>query len=172
MRYKKDDGSSLYQSHPWIMELRPDGSAFGLLFDSTWKAELDCRNGVFFTAEGPAFPVAVIDRDSPAAVLAALGELAGRMALPPLWALGYQQCRWSYSPDTRVKEIADEFRAHKLPCDVLWIDIDYMDGYRCFTFDKTKFPDPKGLNDYLHQKVFRSVWMIDPGIKVDNKYSV
>lgn len=172
MRYKKDGGSRLYQSHPWVMGVRPDGIAFGVLFDSTWKAELDCSNGITFIAEGPAFPVIVIDRASPATVLEGLGSLIGRMELPPLWALGYQQCRWSYSPDTKVKEIANEFRARKLPCDVIWIDIDYMDGYRVFTFDKNKFPDPKGLNDWLHQRGFKAVWMIDPGVKVDKNYFV
>lgn len=172
LNYGKDNGSRLYQSHPWIMGVRPDGTAFGVIFDSTWKAELDCRNDIVFTAEGPAFPVIVMDRESPAAVLEMLGMLVGRMELPPLWALGYQQCRFSYTPDSRVKEIAKEFRSRKLPCDVLWLDIDYMSQYRVFTFDKKSFPDPKGLNDFLHRNGFKAVWMIDPGVKVDEAYSV
>lgn len=171
-QYKKDGGKRLYQSHPWIMGLRPDGSAFGVLFDSTWKAELSCEGAITFETHGPAFPVIVIERSSPAGVLHALADLTGTIDLPPLWALGYQQCRWSYYPDTRVREIADEFRARRLPCDVIWMDIHYMDGYRIFTFDKKLFPDPKGLNQYLHNKGFKSVWMIDPGIKTDPNYSV
>lgn len=172
LMYGKDKGTRLYQSHPWMMGVRPDGSAFGVLFDSTWKAEMECKESIRFTADGPGFAVIVVDRSSPEEVLKALGVLTGRMELPPLWALGYQQCRWSYCPDTQVKSIADEFRARKLPCDVIWMDIDYMDGFRVFTFDKTKFPDPKGLNDYLHEKGFKAVWMLDPGLKVDNSYSV
>ena len=154
------------------MGLRPDGTAFGVIFDSTWKAELDCNNAITFTADGPAFPVIVLDCASPSAVLKMLGTLTGRMELPPFWALGYQQCRWSYTPETRVKEVASEFRARKLPCDVLWLDIDYMDQFRVFTFDKASFPDPKSLNDSLHQNGFKSVWMIDPGVKVDTEYPV
>ena len=170
--YETDAGRRLYQSHPWVLGLRPDGSAYGVIFDSTWKAELDCGNTITFTSEGPAFPVLVIDRSSPQAVLQALADLTGKMALPPRWALGYQQCRWSYYPDTRVREIADEFRQRKIPCDVIWMDIDYMDGFRVFTFDKKGFPDPAKLNTYLHERGFKSIWMIDPGVKVDSGYKV
>ena len=170
--YRKDEGKRLYQSAPWILGVRPDGSSFGILFDSSWKAELDCRHGAAFTAEGPAFPVLVIERPSPKEVLTALGELTGRMELPPLWALGYQQCRYSYYPESQVREIAEGFRSRKIPCDVLWLDIDYMDNYRIFTFDKSYFPDPKQLNDDLHGMGFRTVWMIDPGVMVDENYAV
>ena len=170
--YGRDGGKRLYQSHPWILGLRSDGSAFGLLFDSTWKATLDCTNGVTFTSQGPAFPVIVIDKTTPQAVLSALADLTGHMPLPPRWALGYHQCRYSYYPESRVRQIADTFRQRQIPCDVIWLDIDYMDGFRIFTFDKTLFPDPKGLNDSLHASGFKSIWMIDPGVKFDPSYSI
>jgi len=170
--YGKDGGRRLYQSHPWVLGVRRDGTAFGVLFDSSWKAELSCEDGVTFSCQGPAFPVLVIERPGPLAVLAALGDLTGRMELPPLWALGYQQCRYSYEPEARVREVAREFRARGIPCDVLWLDIDYMDGYRVFTFDPAKFPDPAKLNADLHGQGFRTVWMIDPGVKADPAYAV
>lgn len=171
--YRRDDGARLYQSHPWILGLRPDGTAFGLLFDCSWKAELTLSDSaVTFTAHGPGFPVIIIERPGPAAVLAELGRLTGRMELPPLWALGYHQCRWSYNPDSRVREIAAEFRARRIPCDVLWLDIDYMDGFRVFTFDKTQFPDPADLNAHLHTLGFHTIWMLDPGIKADTDWEL
>ena len=92
--------------------------------------------------------------------------------MPPRWALGYHQCRFSYDSETRVRQIADTFRIKKIPCDVVWMDIDYMEGYRVFTFNKDRFSNPKALNDYLHQKGFKSVYMIDPGVKVDPNYGV
>ena len=170
--YHFDGGRRLYQSHPWVLGLRKDGSAFGLLFDSSWKASLTCTEDVTFTCQGPAFPVLIIDRPTPQAVLATLAGLTGHMELPPLWSLGYQQSRYSYEPEARVREIAATFRAHKLPCDVIWMDIDYMDHYRIFTFDAVKFPDPAKLNADLHAQGFHSVWMIDPGVKVDKDYAV
>lgn len=170
--YNKPD--QLYQSHPWVLGVRPDGSAFGIIFDTTWMAELDLRAGILFTVpkEAPDFPVIIIEGDTPQTVLTKLGDLTGKMPMPPRWALGYQQCRYSYNPDARVREIADTFRARQIPCDVIWMDIDYMKGYRIFTFDPNQFPDPKALNDYLHASGFKSVWMIDPGVKYDPAYFV
>ena len=87
-----------------------------------------------------------------------------------MWALGYQQCRFSYYPDTSVKEIADTLRHHQIPSDVIWMDIHYMDKFKIFTFDPKGFSNPKELNDYLHSKNFKSVYMIDPGIKVEKGF--
>lgn len=170
--YRDDDGHRLYQSHPWVLAVRPDGTAFGVIADSTWEMTIDLAGHIRFTSEGPSFPVIVIERDSPQAVLTALANLTGHMPLPPRWALGYQQSRWSYYPAAKVRAIADQFRARKIPCDVIWMDIDYMRGYRVFTFDPKGFPDPKALNAYLHARGFKAVWMIDPGVKVDPKYFV
>ncbi len=171
--YKKDNGRRLYQSHPWVLGVRPDGTAFGVLFDTTWKSELQTGSDeIVFKSEGPAFRVIVIDRSSPQAVMRGLAELIGAMPLPPRWALGFHQCRYSYYPDAQVREIASEFRKRHLPCDVIWLDIHYMNGYRIFTFDPKRFPDPKATNDYLHDNGFHSVWMIDPGVKAERGYFV
>ena len=75
-----------------------------------------------------------IEAPHPRSVVAALGRLVGLPALPPAWALGYHQCRYSYTPDRQVLKIARGFREREIPCDVIWLDIDYMDGYRSFTF--------------------------------------
>ncbi|MDD2763524.1 MAG: glycoside hydrolase family 31 protein [Opitutaceae bacterium] len=170
--YRDDEGRRLYQSHPWVLAVRTDGTAFGVIADTTWATKIALDGRIEFTSRGPSFPVIVIERESPQAVLRGLAELTGRMPLPPRWALGYQQCRWSYQPDARVREIADGFRARKIPCDVIWMDIDYMDGYRVFTFSPREFPDPKALNAYLHARGFKSVWMIDPGVKAEPDYRV
>ena len=170
--YSVDGGTHLYQSHPWVMGLRQDGTAFGIIADNTWRQTITTDDDIVFASDGPAFRVVVIERDSPKALMQALADLTGHMELPPLWALGYQQCRFSYQPDTRVKEIADTLRLLNIPSDVIWMDIDYMDGYRVFTFNPREFPDPKGLNDYLHQKNFKAVYMIDPGVKAEKGYFV
>jgi alpha-glucosidase len=171
--YQKHNGRRLYQSHPWVLGVRPDGTAFGVLFDTAWKAELHTNSErIILNTEGAPFRVAIIDRESPQAVVRGLAELTGTMPLPPRWALGFHQCRYSYYPDARVREIADEFRKRSIPCDVIWLDIHYMDGYRVFTFDPKHFPDPSATNEYLHKNGFHSVWMIDPGVKAERGYSV
>lgn len=171
--YGVDKGTRLYQSHPWMMGVRKDGTAFGILFDTTWKAELSSTDEkIELRSEGEPFRVFIIDRESPQAVVRGLSELTGTMPMIPRWALGYHQSRFSYSPDSKVIEIADTFREKRIPCDVVWMDIDYMDGYRIFTFNSKSFPDPKAVNRDLHLRGFRSAWMIDPGAKVDPNYFV
>lgn len=171
--YSVDNGKRLYQSHPWVMGVRPDGTSFGILFDTPYKAKLTTTDErINFETEGELFRIFVIDRESPQAVIKGLAELIGTMPMVPRWALGYQQCRFSYTPASRVIEIADTFRIKRIPCDVMWMDIDYMDGYRIFTFNPQTFPDPAALNRDLHIRGFHSAWMIDPGAKVDSTYFV
>lgn len=171
--YSVDNGKRLYQSHPWVMGVRPDGTSFGILFDIPYKAKLTTTDErINFETEGELFRIFVIDRESPQAVIKGLAELIGTMPMVPRWALGYQQCRFSYTPASRVIEVADTFRIKRIPCDVMWMDIDYMDGYRIFTFNPQTFPDPAALNRDLHIRGFHSAWMIDPGAKVDSTYFV
>ncbi|MBA4283743.1 MAG: hypothetical protein C0432_05570 [Candidatus Puniceispirillum sp.] len=165
-----DSGKRLYQSHPWIMGVRPDGTAFGIIADHTWKQSFAITNPITITSDGPGFRVIVIERNSPQELIKTLSNLTGKIELPALWTLGFQQSRFSYTPDTKVMSIADEFRNRKIPCDVLWMDIDYMDQYKVFTFNPSEFGNPKGLNDYLHSKKFKAVYMIDPGVKTESGY--
>jgi len=170
--YGRDDGVKLYQSHPWVLAVRPDGSAYGVLADNTWKQTLSMSDDVTFSSEGPAFRVLVIEGNTPQEVLATLGDLTGKMPLPPRWSLGFQQSRYSYVPESRAKEIVDTFRNKKIPIDVLWFDIDYMDAFKVFTFDSETYPDPKGMNAYLHQNKMKGIWMIDPGVGIEEGYFV
>ena len=94
---------------------------------------------------------------TPADVLDRYTALTGRTPMPPLWALGNQQSRWCYMSADEVLAIARGFRAREIPCDVLYLDIDYMDGYRVFTWDRERFPDPAGLIAELRSHGFRVV---------------
>ena len=170
--YGKDNGQRLYQSHPWVLGVGENGKSFGVIADNTWKMEISLGERITFSSEGPAFRVIVIEKDSPQEVMKELGELTGTIELPPLWSLGFHQCRYSYYPDERVKSLADTMRLKNIPCDVIWMDIDYMQNFKIFTFDSIHFPDPKETNDYLHKNDFKSVWMIDPGIKAEKGFFV
>ena len=170
--YDFANGKRLYQTHPWVLGVRADGSAFGILADNTWKSRLTTDNVVTFESFGPTFRTVVIEGKDPLDVLDQLTQLIGTMPLPPLWSLGYQQCRFSYYPESRVREVADEFRNRQIPCDVIWMDIDYMDGFRIFTFHPERFPNPKATNDYIHSKGFKSIYMIDPAPKAEKGYFI
>jgi alpha-glucosidase len=106
-----------------------------------------------------------------AEILERYTELTGRMPLPPQWALGYQQCRYSYKTRRRAEEIAGAFRQKRIPCDVLYLDIHHMDGYRVFTFGKT-FRRPRQMIAQLARQGFKVVTIVDPGVKDDSMFPV
>jgi len=106
------------------------------------------------------------------AILEAYTWLTGRMALPPLWALGYHQCRWFTYTQDAVEALGARHRELGVPCDVLWLDIDYMDGYRVFTWDREAFPDPTGMLERLREAGLRVITIIDPGVKAEPGYEV
>lgn len=167
-----DRTDQLYQSHPWGVCVRADGSAFGVIIETTYAFTAHIYDHLLIETDGPPPAVTIIEGDDVPAVLRGLHALTGAMPMPPKWALGFQQSRWSYEPAAQVLEIAQEFRDRKLPADVIWVDIDYMDRFKVFTFDPEGFPDPGGLVDDLHAIGWKSAWMIDPGVKVEEGYSV
>jgi alpha-glucosidase len=105
-------------------------------------------------------------------VLRQYTDLTGRIPLPALWALGYHQCRWGYISEADIREVAGELRRRNIPADAIWFDIDYMDGYRVFTWNKRRFPRPDQLTADLAAQGLRAVTIIDPGVKVDPQYEV
>jgi alpha-glucosidase len=104
-------------------------------------------------------------------ILKSYVSLTGLMPMPPLWSLGYHQCRWSYFPESEMLSLAQNFRSRKIPCDVLWFDIHYMQDYKVFTWSAERFPNPKKFLGQLEQMGFRNVAIIDPGIKVEPGYA-
>ena len=106
------------------------------------------------------------------AILEAYTWLTGRMATPPMWSLGYHQCRWFDYTQEAVEQIARRHRQLDIPCDGLWLDIEYMDGYRVFTWNRERFPDPPALLGRLAEQGFRVITIIDPGVKFDPGYAV
>ncbi|KDP39742.1 hypothetical protein JCGZ_02762 [Jatropha curcas] len=166
--------TSLYQSHPWVLAVLPNGEALGVLADTTRRCEIDLRKESRIQFIAPAlYPIITFGPfASPTDVLKSLSRAIGTVFMPPKWSLGYHQCRWSYDSDKRVRAIARTFREKDIPCDVIWMDIDYMDGFRCFTFDQERFPDPQSLVKDLHDSGFKAIWMLDPGIKCEEGYLV
>ncbi|MEZ6319230.1 MAG: glycoside hydrolase family 31 protein [Phycisphaerales bacterium] len=171
-----DSTESLYESHPWVLAVKADGSAFGVLFDTTWRTEIDLTGAsgsdVRVASDGPSFPVYVVHGASPAEVVRELSSISGRAPMPPLWALGFQQSRGTYSPQSVALGVATELREHAIPADVVWLDVGYMNDFRQFTFDSAAFPDPIGLNDDLDAMGFRTVASHGPFFRQDTSWSV
>lgn len=165
----------LYQAIPFLITQHA-GRFCGLLFDDPGRTAFDLGaqhpDGWHFRADGTSLRLWVIAGPSLADVLRRYAALTGPMPLPPRWALGYHQSRWSYASAQEVEAIAAQLRGRKIPADVIHLDIDHMDGYRVFTWHPERFPDPKGMHARLAAKGFRTVTIVDPGVKVDPGYPV
>ncbi|SDE27444.1 alpha-glucosidase [Mucilaginibacter pineti] len=165
----------LYRSIPFYISVN-EGIAHGIFFDNTFKAQFDFGaedpTKVSFWADGGELQYYYIHGPHMMDVVKSYHILTGTHPMPPLWALGYHQCRWSYYPETKVRKITNGFRENKIPCDGIYLDIDYMDGYRCFTWNRKYFPDPKKMISELAADGFKTVVIIDPGIRVDDNYEV
>lgn len=166
---------SLYKSIPFLTVLR-EKEAFGIFFDNTFKSYFDMGKEnskyYYFGADDGNLDYYFIAGPKLTDVIKGYTNLTGRTPLPQRWTLGYQQCRWSYAPEERLKEIANSFRENDVPCDVLYLDIDYMDGFRVFTWDKERFENPAKTTTELKEQGFKLVTIIDPGVKKDKGYQI
>lgn len=170
-----DTTNPLYETIPFFLALR-EGRAYGLFFDNTYRSSFDLGvespDNYSFGAEGGELNYYFFYGPDPKKVVQRYTELVGRMPMPARWAMGYHQSRYSYFPESQVRFIADNFRQRRIPCDALFLDIDYMDGYRVFTWNKSRFPDPPKMLADLRREGFRIVTIVDPGVKVDPGYAV
>jgi alpha-glucosidase len=170
-----NDTDAVYKNIPFYMGLHKN-VGYGVFFDNTFRTFFDFgkerKNACSFWAQGGEMRYYFINGPKLMDVCRRYTFLTGRPELPPKWALGYHQSKWSYYPESTVRNLAKEFRNRKIPCDVIHLDIDYMDGFRCFTWDKKRFPNPKKMVSDLKAQGFKSIVIIDPGIKIDKKYSV
>lgn len=164
----------LYQSIPFFITLR-EGRAHGLFFDNTFRTTFDLQteeSNYSFKAEGGSINYYVMAGPSPRAVLEQYTFLTGRMPIPPKWALGYHQSRYSYETEEEVRTLVQTFLQKEIPLDAIYLDIHYMDGYRVFTFDKERFPNPDKMISELKEAGIRIVPIVDPGVKQDSEYPI
>ncbi|MBR9760352.1 DUF4968 domain-containing protein [bacterium] len=167
----------LYKNIPFFIGLHHD-RAYGIFFDNSFRSSFDFgeeRSSVAsFWAQGGEMNFYFMDGPKVADVVSSYSRLTGVPELPPLWALGFHQCKWSYKSENEVMEIASGFKSLEIPCDAIYVDIDYMDGFRCFTWNSAEdaYPNPKRMTDALTRDGIKTVAIIDPGIKIDPEYHV
>lgn len=170
-----DETDPLYQSIPFFVGMR-DGRAYGIFLNNSHRTtfNLGAGNHRYYSlaAEGGVLDYFVFHGPAIADVVSAYTGLTGRMPMPPLWALGYQQSRWSYYPDSEVLALAREFRARRIPADVIYLDIHYMDEYRVFSWHPERFPQPEAMLRELDTMGFKPVVIVDPGVKEDGNYRI
>jgi len=164
----------LYKTFPFFIGLH-SGLTYGLFLDNTHKSYFDFGATTddemsWFGADGGDMNYYFFGAQGVAKIIEDYTWLTGRMEMPPLWSLGYQQCRWSYMSTKEVLKIAKTFRKKKIPADVMYCDIDYMEGFKIFTWNKKTFAHPQAMMDKLKTMGFHLVTIVDPGIKIEEGY--
>jgi alpha-glucosidase len=154
----------LYKSIPFYLSYRA-GTSLGVLIDNTWPSSFDfgkTQGDTFqYRADGGPVDVYLLYGPSAKHVLENYAWLTGPTPLPPLWALGFQQSRYSYMSQDRVLEVAERLRKDRIPADAIYLDIDYQDKNRPFTVNTQTFPDLPGMVAALHQEKFHVVAITD-----------
>src|SRR6266404_3591125 len=158
----------IYQTIPFYLGLQ-NSAAYGIFFDNSYRSYFEfgrlSQERIWFGAEGGEMNYYFFYGPSIKKILNRYADLTGHMPLTPLWSLGVQQCRYSYYPQSVVEEVVRQYRERDLPLDVIYLDIHYMNGYRVFTFDTNRFPDPKALTEKLAKQGVKTVVIVDPGVK-------
>ncbi|XP_027131085.1 neutral alpha-glucosidase C isoform X2 [Larimichthys crocea] len=136
------------------------------------RKRMQPQTDVHWLSESGVIDCVVLLGPGPQQLFSQYAQLTGFPALPPLFALGYHQCRWNYDDEADVKAVDAGFDRHGIPYDVIWLDIEHTDGKRYFTWDPALFPEPAGLQRHLEEKKRRLVVISDPHIKVDPDWSL
>jgi alpha-glucosidase len=164
-----------YVSIPFFYHQRyPAGTMAASFVDNGYRGHYDFSDPTEYRIQfsGGQYTEYVFAGPDMPAILNAYTWLTGRTAPPPLWALGYHQCRWFRYTQDAVERLASRHRERHIPCDALWLDIEYMDGYRVFTWDTEAFPDVDGMLARLSDQGFKVITIVDPGIKYEPGYWV
>ncbi|MES2310424.1 MAG: glycoside hydrolase family 31 protein [Verrucomicrobiota bacterium] len=173
--YHRNDYDPSYVSIPLAI-LRCNGNYVGFYFDNPHRLTLDVKKTfsdemMFQSLEGDT-DLYLIAGPTLRDVVRHFSDLTGRGEIPPLWSMGYHQCRFGYQSEEEFQELEKYFSRHDIPVSAVWYDIHYMDAYRVFTWNPQNFPAPKKLNDTLKKSHIRSVAIIDPGVKEEIGYRI
>ncbi len=167
---------ALYKSIPFLI-VKDTNKVYGVFLDNSFKSYFDLGKEsqlyYSFGAKAGSISYFFIGGNSIAEVVKNYCLLTGTPPLPQKWTLGYHQSRWGYITSEDMEELATKFREKKIPCDALHFDIDYMEDYKVFTWREENYQgDAKSYLKSLSQRGFKSVVIIDPGVKKEEGYKI
>lgn len=107
----------------------------------------------------------IIHATTPQQLLEKYHNIIGKPVLPNFWSLGWHQSRWGYRNTDHLRSVIENYNKHKIPIDTIWSDIDYMENYEDFGYDKdNNYKDlPQFVTDINSQGI-HYVPIIDMGI--------
>lgn len=163
---------SLYGAHNFL--LMEEEKPFGIFLDCAGFVQFDIGytdNDILkIVVPEEDFYLYIIEGESYIDVVKQFRTLIGKSYIPPKWAFGYQQSRWGYQNENDILECVKNYKEHHIPLDAVYLDIDYMEGYKDFTIDNQRFPDLKQLIQDLKEEHIRLVPIVDAGVKIEEGY--
>ncbi len=168
-----EDFHALYKSIPFLICKKKNG-AYGLFFDNTFHSYLNLGKEseayFYYGADDGNLDYYFLGGETLKDIIGNYTWLTGTTPLPQRWTLGYQQSRWGYVCAKDIQEVAETYRSLKIPCDVIHLDIDYMDAFKVFTWNEKDYGKPGALFEELKTKGYKPVTIIDPGTKMEPDY--
>jgi len=170
----REDTRSLYGAHNFLIV---DGTVrFGIFVDTSGKVTFDIgytgMDTLSITLENKDHELYIMEGESPDQIVTSFRKLTGSSYIPPKWAFGYGQSRWSYLSADEVREVVQSHRDNGLPLDSVYLDIDYMEAYKDFTVNQETFPDFQGFVAEMHREGIHLVPIIDAGVKIEDGYDI
>lgn len=171
----EDCFKSLYKSIPFMINLKKNG-VYGIFLDNTYRTYFNMgkESSEYYVlgSDHGNLDYYYIAGEKMVDIIQRYTYLTGTYPLPQMWTLGYHQSRWGYDSETELRNIADQMRQNQIPCDCLHFDIDYMDHYKVFTWNKETHKNPEKLVSDLKDMGIKVVTIIDPGVKVEKGYEI
>lgn len=177
--YEVNEKMALYGAIPVIYS-HGKGKTSGVFWHNaaeTWvdilsSADTPGEVNAHFMSESGVIDIFFLLGKEPLDVFREYTALTGTAPLPQMFTLGYHQSRWNYVDQEDVAQISEKFDIHDIPMDVIWLDIEYTDDKKYFTWDSRKFSNPLEMVQNLTAKGRKLVAIIDPHIKRDTSYFV
>ncbi len=171
----REDTRSLYGAHNFII-LHGKQKTYGVFVDHPGKVVFDIGfskiDELVITIPNQDVCIYVIEEESLEGIITEFRKLVGRSYIPPKWAFGYGQCRWSYMNADEVREVVRKHRDNGIPLDSVYLDIDYMERYKDFTINEDSFPDFPEFVEEMKEQGIHLVPIIDAGVKIEEGYDV
>ncbi len=173
--YMRDDYDPAYASIPFFIS-HINNVYWGFLLDNPCATFFDNghqdKNKFYFGSYDGQSTLYIIYGPTMDHVIQKMSHLTGKIEMPPLWSLGHHQARWSYESSKAVREVIHQYHKNKIPLSSIWLDIDYMDNYKIFTWNKKSIKDYKKLINDLHKQKMALVTIVDPGVKKEYKFPI
>ena len=169
-----EDKRSLYGAHNFIVVSGRE--TFGLFFDYPSAMTFDIgytrMDTLQVSCADADLNLFVIEGDSPYDIVKQFRKIIGRSYIPPKYAFGFGQSRWGYKTKEDFRKVADGYRENKIPLDMVYMDIDYMQDFKDFTLHEENFPDFAEFVREMKDRNLRLIPIIDAGVKVEDGYDV